>query len=487
VGFAELRRLRRRPDLGPADRLRAAVDFYDQLRAAGSPAGLADSERQWCAALRLGFATGQEPGEADIERFLADCERMAAAALTEPLAVESLVGTVVGSRYLIEGVIGEGSSGVVYRARHVETFSPVAVKILHPSKVLRRHTIEQLDDPFAYWDELVGRFRREARAQASLHHPGIATVFDFGAEGAAFYQAIEFLPGVTLRDAAAAEGPMETGRATSIIIEVARAVDVAHGRGVVHRDLKPANVFLCRYSWGEAVKVLDFGIAKLLRDAEVDATLETAEGTFLGTVRYASPEQFALDEVSAASDVYSLAVMLFELLAGRPPFEGSASALSLKHTMWDAPHLSDFRPDVARRLGDIIQAAMAKDPAARPARAGDLARLLVDCEGSAGRGTAQIATQVPAVAADTPELPDDARRAARILVERITDECPDLAMTARRQGDAYRLLADRLEPAWRAHAARFPDAACDHFYAACVALICGGDAALFVAPASAPR
>lgn len=486
MGFIDIRRLERRTNLSALERGRAAAAAFHGL---GQPDPrfwlLADEEIEWMGTAASRIDSGEAVETWETDQLLSLVERVAARQFTRPLEPEHLVGSVIGGRYRVEAVIGEGSSGVVYRARHLETESAVAIKLLHPSKVLGREIIDHLADPVAHWESLVGRFRREARAAASLQHPGIAAVFDFGAEGDAFYQALELLTGRSLKEVIAAEAPMDIPRALRLLAEAARAIDVAHVRGYVHRDLKPANIFLCRYPWGEAVKVIDFGIAKLVRDAGAEQSVMTDAGSFLGTVRYASPEQFMFDDVSPASDVYSLGVILFEMLAGRTPFEGSQSALSVKHTQWAAPSLETFRSDAPAELGRIVTRALSKNPAERPSRAGDLARMLDTVSGSdplARAGDCSHAVRQSAARIDQVDIePDNPSDLARRLVSEIVSTCGDVVKDVRAHGAGYGALQPEIEQAWSRASATFGAAGTAAFYGELVRRL-GGEPGVLVSP-----
>lgn len=527
MSFAALRRLRRKFGVPNATKVAEARRFLedelvDLARTRGSEvsedrdripslvraAGLDSTfsrEVLWAGALGDRARLNSEPSDTEIDRFFDALERLYGAELSEPVEPRSLIGRIVGDRYRIEMVVGEGAAGVVYRARHIETDAPVAIKVLHPSKVLRREIVGELEHPRKFWDELVARFRREARAAANVSHPGIVSVFDFGTEGAGFYQAMEFLEGETLKDTIVREAPMPYGRAVRIIRETSLALDAAHARGVIHRDLKPANIFLCRFDWGESIKVLDFGIAKMLREAEEEATRLTETGVFLGTYRYASPEQCLGDVVGPESDVYALGVILFEMLAARPPFDGPSSVLAIKHATVRAPRLDEFRTDLPEELVELVEATLAKQPQERPTRAAELAsRLAPFAEGepSAPPAAARrpVRRSIPADAFAMPEsvAPQSRSRTAAagappalasrggsraaqdfaaMLVHELLDFFPDAVTKGLATSDIYRRLHDEIDVRWSLYAQRYGDEPTDHFYELLVAVIARGDVA----------
>lgn len=525
MSFAALRRLRRRFGLPNSAKVAEAHKYLseeierrsasgsrtsvrDRIQAMVAAAGLDSKfvrDLHWATALGDRARTKVDPSDDEVERFFDVLERYYGAELAEPVEPSELVGKVVGDRYLIEGVIGEGAAGVVYRARHVQTDAPVAVKVLHPSKVLRREIIGELENPRKFWEELVERFRREARASASVQHPGIVSVFDFGTEGAGFYQAMEFLSGETLKDAIIRESPMRIERAAKIVSEVASALDAAHARGVVHRDLKPANIFLCNFEWGESLKVLDFGIAKMVRDAEEEATRLTETGVFLGTYRYASPEQCLGEPVTPASDVYSLGVILFEMLASRAPFEGPSSVLAIRHATVRPPRVEDFRPDVPEALSELVARTLEKQPSKRFARGGELASALAPFAGGAVSvpvmpppQPARQRRQIPADALAPSDPPQQARSRAvgsfvagshapglrsrdpKVFAEQLVDDIlryhPRDVDLGRAGNDLYRRLHNEIDMRWSMHASQYPDEETDYFYEVLVERLAGGDA-----------
>jgi len=270
-------------------------------------------------------------------------------------------GTVLAERYCIESVIGQGGMGTVYRARHLTLGKSFAVKVLKAVHTAR--------------PDFVTRFQREAVAASQIHHPGIVDVVDFGRtpEGG-FYCAMEHLPGETLADRLAARGAFPVGEAVRIAHDMAQALAAAHARGIYHRDIKPENVLLVPESNGlQAVKLVDFGIARLA-DTPRDGR-ETGDGLILGTPQYMSPEQASGLSQDARADVYSLGVLLWELLAGRPPFRGaSATHVLAAHLLEPAPRLPDRGPhgSIPRRLAALVARMMAKQPEERPARMEDV-------------------------------------------------------------------------------------------------------------------
>lgn len=264
-------------------------------------------------------------------------------------------GAVLGERYRIEEMIGQGGMGTVYRAQHLTLGKTVAVKVL---KAL--HTARP---------DFVARFQREAVAASQIHHPGIVDVFDFGrAQDGSFYCVMEHLTGETLAARLSRHGALPVPEAVRIGRDMARALSAAHTQGIFHRDIKPENVLLVPQSGApDAVKLVDFGIARLAetpRDGR-----ETGDGIILGTPQYMSPEQASGLSQDARADVYSLGVLLWELVAGVAPFRGvSATHVLAAHLLEPAPHLprSGRYGRIPRRLGRLIGRMMAKRPEDRP-------------------------------------------------------------------------------------------------------------------------
>jgi eukaryotic-like serine/threonine-protein kinase len=256
---------------------------------------------------------------------------------------EVATGTLVDSRYRIQQRIGSGGMADVYLAEDTHLGRSVALKVLH-----RR---------FAQDHEFVERFRREAKSVAGLSHPNVVGVFDRGDHEGTYYIAMEHLPGRTLKEIVETEAPLSQERAIDLGEQILHGAGYAHRHGVIHRDLKPHNVIVD--DEGHA-KVTDFGIAR------AGASEMTETGSIMGTAQYLSPEQAQGHAVTAASDLYSIGVMLYEMLAGRLPFEGeSAVSVALKHLSEQPPPLAQFRPDVNPALEGVVMAALAKDPAQR--------------------------------------------------------------------------------------------------------------------------
>jgi serine/threonine protein kinase/dienelactone hydrolase len=260
-------------------------------------------------------------------------------------------------RYTVIEPIGSGGMGAVYRARDEKLERVVAIKILSPGLVTG--------------DEARRRFRKEALALAKLSHPHIAAVYDVGEQDGVDYLVMECVPGQTLA-AKLKNGPLPIEDATSIVLQIAGALEEAHERGVIHRDLKPANVMITPK--GHA-KVLDFGIAKLLEPLTPDATAATETGLFVGTPLYMSPEQAKGNAVDARTDLWSLGVIYYELLAGKTPFQGDGSIAVLHAIIEDPPaSLRESRPDAPQLVNQIICRSLEKDPANRYQSASEVVR-----------------------------------------------------------------------------------------------------------------
>jgi eukaryotic-like serine/threonine-protein kinase len=269
------------------------------------------------------------------------------------------VGDVIADRFELEALCGTGGMSSVFRAHDLQLDRLVAIKIL-----LGRYA----DD-----GEYVERFRREARAVAQLSHPNIVTVIDRGEDEGRQYIVFEYVEGENLKELIVRAGRLPVQRAVELALAVADGLAFAHEHGLVHRDVKPQNVLL---SSGGEVKVTDFGIARSL-DVEHGVT---QTGTVMGTGEYLAPEQASGLPVSPATDVYSLGVVLWELLTGDVPFDGeNFVAVALRHVNETLPSLRERRPDVPPRLAAAVERALQKDPALRFASMDEFARELRAC------------------------------------------------------------------------------------------------------------
>jgi len=296
-------------------------------------------------------------------------------------------GDLIAGRYELEELVGSGGMSDVFRARDNQLDRRVAIKVLH-----QRYA----GDP-----EYLQRFRTEARAVARLSHPNIVTVIDRGDDAGRQYIVFEHVDGENLKELVVRSGRLPVRRAIELALPVADGLAFAHQEGLVHRDVKPQNVLLSRE--GE-VKVTDFGIARSL-DVEHGVT---QTGTVLGTGEYLAPEQASGKPVSPATDVYSLGVVLWELLAGEVPFKGdNFVAVALRHVNEPVPHLRDVRPDVPPRLAAAVERALAKDPASRFPSMGALAKELRACLAE-GEGAMPVAQDDAALTLITPPSPASA-------------------------------------------------------------------------------
>jgi len=274
----------------------------------------------------------------------------------DPLSpAQAVPGTVLDRRYRLESLIGGGSFGSVFRARHLELERPVAVKVLSTSAGT---------DP-----EALARFRREGNTACRVRHPNAVTVLDFGVNaGGVAYLVMELLEGRSLDKELEEKRSLLPVRCAEIVVPVCAALAAAHAVGVVHRDIKPSNIFLHNTSRGEVPKILDFGIAKISGDAALGGRL-TVDGSLLGTPAYMAPERFRRGAYGPKSDVYSVGTMLYEMLSGRLPFMPTSAdplALVAMQADEDPPPLRPQCREVSPALEALVRTALAKDPDARP-------------------------------------------------------------------------------------------------------------------------
>jgi tetratricopeptide (TPR) repeat protein len=290
-------------------------------------------------------------------------------------------GTRLG-RYEVLGLIGAGGMGEVYRARDTRLGRTVALKVLPPRLAADRVRRE--------------RFEREARAASALDHPHICVLHDVGSEGDVHFLVLEHLEGQTLAERLAA-GRLPQPEAVRLGAQIADALDAAHKKGIVHRDLKPGNIMVTK----SGVKLLDFGLARLTEESrgEDESTLDQLSGVgrVAGTLPYMSPEQLSWATVDARSDIWALGVVLYEMLAGRRPFEGGTTATLMTAILQgEPPALSSVEPPLPPALEHVVGRCLAKDPEARWQTARDVASELGWI--SEGRTTGSVAAPSPAPA-----------------------------------------------------------------------------------------
>lgn len=285
-------------------------------------------------------------------------------AADRPSTSDALIGRTIAGKYTIESRVGGGGMGSVYRARQAGLDKIVAVKVLH-RELLAEATFAT-------------RFKREATSASRIDHPSSLRVLDFGEEpDGTLYIAMEYLEGRTLFKILREEAPLAPRRIVDLSRQILAALAAAHELGIVHRDLKPENVIVLRSKDDEGdaaehVKVCDFGIAKLQARGEADEKL-TVEGSIVGTPEYLSPEQARGGELDARSDLYSMGVIVFEMLTGQPPFRGdSPLAIVLKHLDAPPPLPSSLTPTVDPKLEAVCLKALSKLPGDRFASARDM-------------------------------------------------------------------------------------------------------------------
>ncbi len=265
-----------------------------------------------------------------------------------------LVGQVVADRYHVIKKLGEGGMGQVYLAEHVKMGRRSAIKVMNPSMV---------HDPDA-----VARFNREASNASRITHPNVCAIYDFGeTPDGLIYLAMEFIEGEPLTDLLERDGALPVRRAVGIFTQVADALQAAHDLGIVHRDLKPDNIMLAQKKGGDQVKVVDFGIAKAVGGDESGQKV-TKTGLVVGTPEFMSPEQLSGDKLDGRSDLYSLGLVFYQMLAGKLPFEATTVQETMIKRLTDEPtKLAESRPDLTFPAGlqAVLDTALARTPAER--------------------------------------------------------------------------------------------------------------------------
>jgi len=270
---------------------------------------------------------------------------------------DALPGTILDEKYRVEEKIGSGSFGTVYRGEHLLLHHPVAIKVFRPA--VGSSALESLD-----------RFRLEGISACRINHPNAVTVLDFDvSSGSLAYLVMELLQGQSLADEMRTAGPMDPRRAVHIAAAVCDVLVEAHGAGIVHRDIKPSNVFLHRGKSEELVKVIDFGIAKLTdNNADTSATV-TVAGSLVGTPEYMAPERVSGDAYDGRADVYSVGVMLYEMLTGALPFvsrDGGHWAVAMMQVSREPEAPSKVLSSITRTMDDLVLRTLSKDPGCRP-------------------------------------------------------------------------------------------------------------------------
>ncbi|MGI9021413.1 MAG: serine/threonine-protein kinase [Solirubrobacterales bacterium] len=305
----------------------------------------------------------------------------------------------------IEGILGRGGMGVVYRATHIALDAPRALKVIAPH--------------LARDDEFRERFRREARTAASLSHPHVVAIHDTGEVDGVLYISMQHIAGRDLSELISERGRLEPAEATTVLAHVAEALDAAHGRGLVHRDIKPANVLVEQTAEGLRGYATDFGLTKPVSSESGF----TATGVLVGSIDYMAPEQFSGAPLDARTDVYALGAVYFSALTGTVPFPGATPAEKMfGHTTRDVPAVSAHVAEIDPVLDRIVAKALAKDPDARFQSAGDLGRAAL----AAARG-GQRTEQIGSIATGAAAVGMDATQELSTVEEAQAVEPPPVA------------------------------------------------------------
>src|SRR5579859_4590837 len=299
--------------------------------------------------------------------------------------MSTLLGMTLNGRYRLEARIGAGGMSTVYRAMDETLQRRVAIKLMNAEVASDSAQLE--------------RFRREARAVAQLNHPHIVGVIDAGEDDGRPYIVFEYVEGETLKERIRRHGRLEIPEAVAYSIEIARALGAAHARHIVHRDVKPQNVLIDDEG---SAKVTDFGIARTMNEEGL-----TADGRVLGTTDYVSPEQALGHHVTGQSDLYSLGVVLYEMLTGELPYRGENQvAVAMKHVRETVPDVRRLRPEVSAALAAVIERATAKE---LPQRYADDDEMVADLENALALETTRAGTADGQVTAVIETLPPETR------------------------------------------------------------------------------
>ena len=329
---------------------------------------------------------------------------------------DSLIGTTLTGKYRIDARLNEGGMGTVYRGTHVLMDKTVAIKVLRPS--------------LAADEKIVARFSREARAASRISHPNALSVTDFGEDDSGHvFLVMEYLSGKTLKQLIRDEGPLPLARVVDITRQIGDALNAAHSQGVIHRDLKSDNIMLLDTMTGDHAKVLDFGIAKINEpDGAVDTNL-TAPNLVIGTPQYMSPEQCSQDsEIDARSDIYSLGVILYEMLVGHVPFSAdSPTMVMMKHLQEPVPSVRDEREDLPDSVARVVARAMAKVPRNRYQ---SVAELVEDLTIASGMTIHRLA---PVTTVETPVATNEMDEVTMVRAREEPPTPPPLSRSPRRE------------------------------------------------------
>jgi serine/threonine-protein kinase len=301
------------------------------------------------------------------------------------------LGQTLDGRYRIERQLAAGGMGLVYKGERLGLAKPVAIKFLHRSSAMVPERLE--------------RFRLEAAAMSRLTHPNLVSVIDFGEWEGVPYLVMDYHTGASLEEELRT-GALDGQRAVFIAHQLLAGLGDAHARGVVHRDLKPGNILLIGGAGADLVKILDFGIAKLLDDGGGPSELSVVAGYVLGTPEYMAPEQAKSQPVDARTDIYAVGVILYEMVTGHRPFSGGADLAVLRRQVEDpATPPRELNPAISEELEAAILRALEKEPGDRWQTAGELATALAGVpEGSGVVPVRGRATRAPGEGADETEI-----------------------------------------------------------------------------------